>query len=139
MNIAHFLMPKCNSAYLFEDYSLRQGLEKMKYHGYSAIPVISREGKYIGTISEGDFLWFLLLENEDEIIHIDIRDIENKFIRDILNRDKYKPVSIMSPLEDVFEMAMSQNFVPVVDDRGYFMGIITRQTIMKYFFQKRLD
>ena len=62
---------------MFEDYSLRQGLEKMKYHGYSAIPVISREGKYIGTISEGDFLWFLLLENEDEIIHIDIRDITN--------------------------------------------------------------
>lgn len=136
MNIAHILEPKCNVAYLYEDYSLRQGLEKMKHHGYSAIPVISREGRYLGTISEGDFLWFLLIENEDEIIHIDIKNIENILIKDILQKNKYPSVSIIEPLEKVFDMAISQNFIPVVDDRGSFMGIITRQKIMKKLFEK---
>ena len=136
MNIAHFLEPKCNVAYLYYDYSLRQGLEKMKYHGYSAIPVISREGKYLGTVSEGDFLWFLLIENENEVVHIDIRNIENILVCDILNKGKYPSVSVVEPLDKVFEMAMRQNFIPVVDDRGYFMGIITRQTIMRRLFNK---
>ena len=136
MNIAHFLEPKCNVAYLYDDYSLRQGLEKMKYHGYSAIPVISREGKYLGTVSEGDFLWFLLIENENEVVHIDIRNIENILVCDILNKEKYPSVSVVEPLNKVFEMAMRQNFIPVVDDRGYFMGIITRQTIMRRLFNK---
>ena len=136
MNIAHFLEPKCNVAYLYDDYSLRQGLEKMKYHGYSAIPVISREGKYLGTVSEGDFLWFLLIEKENEVVHIDIRNIENILVCDILNKEKYPSVSVVEPLDKVFEMAMRQNFIPVVDDRGYFMGIITRQTIMRRLFNK---
>ena len=59
MNIAYFLLPKSNVAYLYDDYTFRQGLEKMRYHGYTAIPVITRNGTYVGTVSEGDFLWQL--------------------------------------------------------------------------------
>ena len=37
-------------------------------------------------------------------------------------------------------MAVEQNFVPVVDDREAFIGIVTRQKIMEYcmeqYFQK---
>ncbi len=130
MSIIKLLTPKSDTAYLYEDYSLRQGLEKMKYHGYRSIPVISREGKYIGTISEGDFLWFLLIENENEVIHTDIKNIENLSIKDIIDVKKYPSVSVTATRDRVFEMAMQQNFIPVVDDRGYFMGIITRQAIM---------
>ena len=57
MNIAFLLQPKNDTAFLYDDFTLRQGLEKMKHHGYTAIPVIDREGKYVTTISEGDFLW----------------------------------------------------------------------------------
>ena len=57
MNIIKLLKPKCSVAYLTNDQSVRQGLEKMKYHGYTAIPVIDSEGKYVSTVTEGDFLW----------------------------------------------------------------------------------
>ena len=60
MNVAYFLLPKHQVVCCFEDNTFRQGLEKMKHHGYSAIPVLSRSGKYLGTVSEGDFLWKLL-------------------------------------------------------------------------------
>ena len=62
MNIAYFLLPKSRVAYLYDDYTFRQGLEKMRYHGYTAIPVITRTGQYVGTVSEGDFLWRMLSE-----------------------------------------------------------------------------
>ena len=64
MNIAYFLLPKIHTAYLYDDCTFRQVLEKMLHHGYTAIPVINREGKYVGTVSEGDFLW------QQYLIHI---------------------------------------------------------------------
>ena len=60
MNIAFFLKPKHEVAFLYEHQTLRQGLEKLRRHGYSAIPVLTRESKYAGTVSEGDFLRYLL-------------------------------------------------------------------------------
>ena len=56
MNIMFFLTPKSNVAYIYDDYSLRQALEKMEYHQYSAIPMIDRRGHYVGTLTEGDLL-----------------------------------------------------------------------------------
>ena len=57
MNVAFFMKPKSSVAFLFDDFTVRQALEKMNYHGYTAIPVLDREGHYLGTVSEGDFLW----------------------------------------------------------------------------------
>ena len=59
MNVLFFLKPKGELAYLYEDHTLRQGIEKLERSGFTAIPVISRSGEYIGTITEGDFLWTL--------------------------------------------------------------------------------
>ena len=57
MNILFFLTPKSDVAYIYADDTIRQALEKMEYHRYSAVPVLNRGGKYIGTITEGDLLW----------------------------------------------------------------------------------
>ena len=84
MNIAFFLKPKHEVAFLYEDQSLRQGLEKMKHHGYSAIPVITRESKYIGTVSEGDFLRYLLREEGRTLSSATMRELEDVTIRQAL-------------------------------------------------------
>ena len=44
-------------AYLYDDFTLRQAIEKMEYHRYSSIPILNRKGEYVGTITEGDILW----------------------------------------------------------------------------------
>ena len=51
MNIAYFLLPKSRIAYLYDDFTFRQGLEKFLYRVYTAIPVITRDGRYAGTVS----------------------------------------------------------------------------------------
>ena len=40
-----------------------------------------------------------------------------------------------SKMEDLIDRAMEQNFVPVVDDRGQFIGIITRRDIIGYCYK----
>ena len=131
MNIAYFLLPKAQTAYLYDDYTFRQGLEKMRHHGYKAIPVISRSGQYIGSITEGDFLWRILKEDVAE--YRTMKDLEQLQIRDILRPDRYPPIRITVTMDELLESAMNQNFIPVVDDLGNYVGLITRKDVMRYF------
>lgn len=43
-----------------------------------------------------------------------------------------KPVYVYSTIEDLILLSMDQNFVPVIDDREMFIGIVTRRDILKY-------
>ena len=138
MNIAFFLKPKHEVAFLYEDQSLRQGLEKMKHHGYSAIPVITRESKYIGTVSEGDFLRYLLREEGRTLPSATMRELEDVTIRQALlpHAVKNPAVRITQTAEELLLQAMSQNFIPVVDDFDSFIGIVTRKDILSYFYRE---
>ncbi len=131
MNVAFFLTPKSHVSYLEKDDTFRQGLEKMRYHGYTAIPVLDEAGGYVGTLSEGDLLWSLV-----DIGGASMRDCENLRISDILKPDRNPPVKITARAEEIVERLLSQNFVPVTDDRGAFMGIVTRQRVLGYYKDK---
>lgn len=137
MNIAYFLLPKSHTAYLYDDYTVRQGLEKMRYHGYAAVPVISRDGKYLGTVSEGDFLWCLLAEESGRHATRSLKELERLHVRDLLCGDNAPPVGITISMEELLTSAMNQNFVPVVDDLENFIGIITRKDIIRYFAEQK--
>ena len=137
MNIAYFLLPKNRVAYLYDDYTFRQGLEKMRYHGYTAIPVISRSGKYVGTISEGDFLWQILSNDAESRQIRSMKDLEQLHIRDLLRGNNYPPLRITVSMEELLSNAMNQNFIPVVDDLGNFTGIVTRKDIIRYFAEQK--
>ena len=106
----------------------------MRHHGYTAIPVISRAGQYIGTVSEGDFLWRLL--SEDGVRRCTMKDLEQLQVRDILRENTYPPVRITVTMDGLLESAMNQNFIPVVDDSGSFIGIVTRRDIIRYFAEQ---
>lgn len=127
MNIPMLLKPKSEVEYIIDTCTMRQGLEKMRKHGYTAIPVLSRDGLYVGSVSEGDFLWSLV-ERSGEIDSI--RKCESYRIRDIMKEGRNPAVTVDVDMETVIERAMHQNFIPVTDDRGYFIGIVTRQDII---------
>ena len=127
MNILFFLTPKEDVAYIYDTYSLRQVLEKMEYHKYSCIPIITERGKYAGTITEGDLLWGL--KNRGQL---DLKKAEEVPIISFKRRNDYAPIRVDSNMENLLEKAMQQNFVPVVDDQKNFIGIVTRRDIMQY-------
>lgn len=128
-SIVFLLTVKAYVAYLDDNSTLRQGLEKMRYHGYSAMPVVSHEGTYVGTVSEGDFLWHML----DSGLY-EMKSQEEYYIKDILRKGWNPAVKIDTTLDELLLRVMEQNFVPVVDDRNMFMGIITRKDIIKYYY-----
>lgn len=138
MNIASFILPKAEVAYLRDHMTIRQGLEKMRRSGYTAIPVIDKEDRYVGVISEGDFLW-RILDRTACLEDITLKKLEDMTIRDLIQMGKVKPVCIDTNMEQLLGQAQIQNFVPVIDDRSVFIGIITRSDIIKYFVKKQLD
>lgn len=135
MNIAFFLLPKHDVAYLHTEDTLRQGLEKFSHYGYTAVPVIDAQGRYQGVISEGDFLWHFI-EAPAAANFISRKQAEQEKIGSILNKGKYPAVHITASIETLIAQAMDQNFVPVVDDRETFIGIVTRRDIIRYYMQK---
>ena len=130
MNIAKILIPKASSIYLLESQTVRQGLEKFKHHGYTAIPVLTENGEFFGCVSEGDFLRHLLSTGS-----VDMKVHEQYRIREIMRQDFCPPLTIMASLEDVLEQIQQQNFVPIVDDRNCFCGIVTRRDVIQYLAQ----
>lgn len=126
MNIIQFLIPKSATAFLTDDSTVRNGLEKMAFHGYRAIPVITSRGKYAGTVTEGDFLRCVIGHGAD------LRDLEQIKIKDIIDPGFNPAQRIDVPMQDLFARVTEQNFVPVVDDRGSFIGIVTRRKVMRY-------
>ena len=105
MNVISLLTPKAQVAYLYEDFTVRQGLEKMRVAGYTAIPVLARDNS--------------------------IRSQEKIPLSTIMRGGFNPPVSVGVSLDDLLERAMRQSFIPVVDDRGAFVGIVTRQNIIR--------
>jgi len=126
MNVISLLTPKAQVAYLNDDHTVRQGLEKLRTNGYTAIPVLNREGIYVGAVSEGDFLWHMVDEEDNSL-----NTYRKRPITSVMRRDFCPPVNVRVTMDELLDHAMSQSFIPVVDDRGVFIGIVTRQSIMR--------
>ena len=131
MNILFFITPKSETAYLYDDFSLRQAIEKIEYHKYTAVPVLNRKGCYTGTVTEGDLLRVI-----KDRYHLNYHDAEELPLSEVPRRWHYDPVNINCNIEDLIEMSMRQNYVPVVDDEGIFIGIIRRRDIIQYCYEK---
>lgn len=123
-NILTLLIPKDQVAFVNSNMSVRQGLEKLRAHGYSAIPVINDDGSYCGVVSEGDFLWNLLDDNV-----VTVQELESKKIKDIIRKD-IPSCTIDITYEQLIQMIVNYNFIPIVDDRNIMMGIITRKSVI---------
>lgn len=125
-----FLTPKSKTAYVTNDVTIRNILEKIDVHKFSVLPIIDENGKYISTVSEGDILRFI--KNN---CHFDIYMAEDVRINEIELYRPYKALDISTSLNDVIKLSLDQNFIPVVDDRGMYIGIIKRKTIIDYLFE----
>lgn len=126
-NILFSLTPKAMCAFVYDDYTIRQALEKMESAGYAALPILNKRGEYRGTLTEGDLLWAL-----KNMCYMDMRQAEARRIMEITRRRDNIPVRVTTSMYDLIQRASTQNFVPVVDDKDTFIGIVTRGAIIKY-------
>ena len=132
MNISFYLIPKSEVTYIHQEDTVAQALRLIHKHGYQAVPVIDKEGHYVGTISEGDFLWNLIEE-----YHMDMEVMRKSHVESMRLRWDYKAVSIDADIAQLDKHILNQNFVPVVDGRNVFIGIITRKEIIKELLKQK--
>ncbi|CAM4305185.1 CBS domain-containing protein [Paenibacillus typhae] len=134
MEISAFLLPKDQVAYITSSISMLEAMEQLEQHYYSAIPIIDHEGKYVGTLAEGDLLW--KLKNTPGLSFDNIREVK---VSDIQRHVHNESVYIKAQMEDMLTLAADQNFVPVVDSEGVFLGIIRRKDIIEYYTRNITD
>lgn len=130
-NILFFLKPKAMCTFLNDDYTIRQALEKMESAHFAALPILNKQGEYRGTLTEGDLLWAI-----KNMCYMDIRQAEAHRIMEISRRRDYIPVRVTTSMRDLVDRASTQNFIPVVDDKNTFIGIITRSSIIQFCSQQ---
>ncbi len=126
-NVFFFLQPKTSVKYLAKDITIQKALELMRSYKYTAMPVISEDGKYYGSISEGDVLWYLVDHNKEESLQTPITKI--------IRKDFMEAKRMQVPLDALFQQSLNQNYVPIVDDRNVFIGIVTRRSILEYLVE----
>lgn len=128
-NIIRFLVPKSETFYVDTTYTIRQFMEKADFHKFTVVPLLDEYGFYIGSVSEGDILRHI--KNQ---CNFDLKVAESSKIVDIARYRSYSSAKVSAGIDDVFFLLTSQNFVPVIDDRGAFIGIIKRRSVMEYFY-----
>ena len=129
--ILSFLTPKKVTDFISYKSTLRQALEKFDAHKYTIVPILDENGKYRGTISEGDLLRY--------IKHMDnftLEDAENISINDIDRYRSYSALKITADFTEVLALSLEQNFIPIVDDSNTYIGIVRRSDIIKYLYKE---
>ncbi|WP_379150799.1 CBS domain-containing protein [Paenibacillus sp. sgz5001063] len=134
MEISAFLLPKDQVSFITSSITMLEALEQLENHYYSAIPIIDEEGKYVGTLSEGDLLWKL-----KDTAGLSFENMREVTVSDIQRHVHNESVEIHAQMEDMLTLAADQNFVPVVDDQGIFLGIIRRKDIIEYYTRNITD
>ena len=130
MNIFPYLTPKNNTYYIVDNISVRQAIEKFDFYKFSVVPVIDENGKYINSISEGDLLCFIKNNNP-----ISLKDLEKIPLFEVPRYRTYECLSISSTFDEILNLSLNQNFNPIIDDRGMFIGIIIRKDIIKHLLE----
>lgn len=127
MNLAFFLTPKSEIVWVPMRATVRQALDRMERFRYSAVPVLDDDGLYVGTLTEGDILWRMRAMPD-----FAWGAAERLTLADVPRRLDVRPVGVTVEIEELLSRAVDQNFVPVVDSRGVFMGIVTRKSLIEY-------
>lgn len=133
MKVAFFLTPKAEVAWVSTSSTVRQAIERMEHHRYTAVPLLTPEGHYEGTLTEGDLLWFMKQNPQ-----ISFHDTERLPLALVKRRMTVRPIEIDAEIEQLLTLALDQNFVPVIDDRKVFIGIVRRRSILAHFQDKML-
>ena len=127
MNIFSLMVPKSLVVCVDADSTVRQALEKMKFHRYVAVPVVDSDGVYVGTLRNDDVFKYF-----HESGSFDYKSAERDKVVSILDTAYAKPLYHNATFDEMIEGVSEHNFVSVVDDRGCFIGMILRRDVLNF-------
>ncbi len=132
MNILFFILPKDKTHFIYDNFTLRQAIEKMENSGFTSVPIINKKGEYISTITEGDILRYI-----KSFENLSLKNAEKINIKEVAIKREVKSIKVYEDVENLLGIVLDQNFVPIIDDMNHFIGIVTRKSIISYFMKSR--
>lgn len=130
MEIIAFMKPKIEVVFVYDDQTIREALEKIEKCRFTSIPILNREGYYVGTLTEGDLLWEI-----KNTAKFEMKKAESILVRSVRRFRDYEPIHLSANIDELIVKAANENFVPVIDGHDLFVGIVTRKTLLNYFFE----
>ncbi len=139
---------------VYEDNDLTDVIKLFREKKISGAPVLNKDGKLVGIISESDIVKTLITHNEDlnlilpsplDLIELPLKtalkieefkeDLKNALktkVRDVMT----KKVVVAKPdmtINDAAKLMVENNIkrLPVVDDEGNLIGIVTRGDLIE--------
>ncbi len=131
MDAKNLLTPKTKVEYLYNDITVSEAIAKMKRRRYALIPVLERNSnRYLYSISSGDLLY--------KITEIgDVKKAESLPLSEVEINRLVIPAPQVQDIESLGDLLSSQNFVPIVDEKGIFLGLVTRRSVFNYLLTEK--
>lgn len=119
-----YLIPAEQLAIFIDTHHIDHVMLLLLSNGYSRVPVITNEKKYVGTISMSDIVKYQQDEGlaEWELGQISIRPAVS---------DRVETVQVSASLTEVMHKLVDNSFLPVLTSNQDFVGIITRKAVLK--------
>lgn len=131
MDAKNLLTPKTKVEYLYNDITVGEAIAKMKKRRYALIPVLERNSnRYLYSISSSDLLY--------KIMQIgDVKKAEALPLSEVEINRLVIPAPQVKDIESLGDLLSSQNFVPIVDEKGIFLGLVTRRSVFNYLLAEK--
>ena len=133
------------------DTSLVEAAALLTTHDFTGLPVVDREGKLIGLLTEFDLISrgtmihlptlakllkdFKFYKDDKDFVLPDIQKILNLKVKEVMNSEPMT-LSPSAPLEEavaLFAEHHAINPVPIVDENRKLLGVLARFNIVKFF------
>ncbi|MFD2387369.1 cyclic-di-AMP-binding protein CbpB [Enterococcus rivorum] len=120
-----FLIPAENVANVMYLNPLSHALLVLSQVKYSRIPVLDKGDRFVGLISLSD-----VVDKMFDLTKVDLEKLNEFTVADVMEvnvpviREDWE-------LENVLHLLVNASFVPVVDEKQRFKGIITRKELLK--------
>lgn len=123
-----FLIPASRIAFVQDDNPLYHAFLILTKVKYSKIPVLDKEKRVVGLVSLAMITDKMLQTDE-----ISIDPLNELKVKDVMQKDFDKINFVNTTLEAQLHLLIDNAFLPVVDDRGVFQGLLTRREWIKAF------
>jgi CBS domain-containing protein len=126
--IAPFIIPKEKVVVVDPDWSLERALLVLTRKGTNSVPVINKKGQIDGIISKTDILDFLLKISRGN--EIDFTQLSKHTVQEAMNKN-HSGILANSIFSFAFEVLVNRSYIPIIDLKGQFVGILTRKIMME--------
>jgi len=112
-----------------EDMTLEEALKVLVNHRITGLPVVDRNGRMKGVLSEYDILTQISRAKKMKV---------ETFQQRITYSKKVDAIRETTPLKKIVKEFIETKYrrLPVVDKRGKLVGIITRRDLMRVFYYR---